>query len=213
MQEIWKDIKDYEGLYQISNLGKVKSLDRKTKNRCGEFIKKGKILRQCENSKGYLRVQLINENGKRKKMFVHRLVAEHFVKKEKGKNIVNHLDCNPKNNCYKNLEWTTLKGNSQYMCKKGRNKRTDEWIIKLRKSLAKSVAKKVLRIDIKTNDFKIYNYLNETKLDGFTTSSVSQCCNGIRNKHKGFYWKFLKVGSLEEINSLLKGVEENENKK
>ena len=202
MQEIWKDIKGYEGLYQVSNLGRIKSLDKKTKNKNGEFIKKGKILKQCENSKGYLRIQLTSNKGQRKRMFVHRLVAQHFVKKEEGKNIVNHLDCNPKNNCYNNLEWTTLKGNSQYMTKLGRNKRTQEWIVNLKKTLQKTLGKKVVRIDMKTKDVKIYDYLNQTKMDGFVPSSVSKCCNGIRNKHKGYYWKFFETKSPEEINSL-----------
>lgn len=202
MQEIWKDIKGYEGLYQVSNLGRIKSLDKKTKNKNGEFIKKGKILKQCENSKGYLRIQLTSNKGQRKRMFVHRLVAQHFVKKEEGKNIVNHLDCNPKNNCYNNLEWTTLKGNSQYMTKLGRNKRTQEWIVNLKKTLQKTLGKKVVRIDMKTKDVKIYDYLNQTKMDGFVPSSVSKCCNGIRNKHKGYYWKFFETKTPEEINSL-----------
>ena len=202
MQEIWKDIKGYEGLYQVSNLGRIKSLDKKTKNKNGEFIKKGKILKQSENSKGYLRIQLTSNKGQRKRMFVHRLVAQHFVKKEEGKNIVNHLDCNPKNNCYNNLEWTTLKGNSQYMTKLGRNKRTQEWIVNLKKTLQKTLGKKVVRIDMKTKDVKIYDYLNQTKMDGFVSSSVSKCCNGIRNKHKGYYWKFFETKSPEEINSL-----------
>lgn len=207
MEEIWKDIKGYEGLYQVSNLGRIKSLGRKTRNRNGEYIKKGKILKQSENSMGYLRIMLTTREGTRRRLFVHRLVAENFIKKEKNKNVVNHLDCNPRNNCCNNLEWTTLKGNSQYMSKLGRNKRNEKWITNLRNSLQKSISKKVLRIDSVTKEIKIYNYLNETKKDGFTTSNVSKCCNGLKNKHKGYYWKFLKTGSIEEINSMLKEVD------
>ena len=65
MKEVWKDIVGYEGLYQISNLGKVRS-----------FYRNGKIMKATENSRGYLRVTL-NNNGQ-KRLFIHRLVAEHF---------------------------------------------------------------------------------------------------------------------------------------
>ena len=113
MKEIWKDIKGYEGYYQISNKGKVKSLPR-LRNAKNKFISRERILKNQDNSKGYLRVEL-KANNKKQKFFVHRLVAEHFLDKPKGCNIVNHLDCNPHNNNVENLEWTTFKGNSRYM--------------------------------------------------------------------------------------------------
>ena len=76
---------------------------------------------------------------------MHRLVAEHFIQKPKGCDVVNHLDCNPQNNCKNNLEWTTEQGNFAYMQSLGRNKRTDKWIKRLTKSERRLFAKKVVR--------------------------------------------------------------------
>lgn len=181
MKEIWKDIKGYEGLYQISNYGRVKSF----------YNNKEKILKSGENSKGYLRAEL-KKDKKTTRFFIHRLVAEHFLNKEEGKNIVNHLDCNPKNNRLDNLEWTTPKGNSEYMKKLKRNKRTEEWLQKLSNTQRKVKGKRVQATSI-TNNKKILNYetVNGTKRDGFQPSCVSCCCNHKRLSHKGYTWRFV----------------------
>ena len=105
MEEIWKDIKDYEGLYQVSNLGRVKSLNY---NHTG----KEKILK-LHDTHGYYRAYLCNK-GKQFKIFVHRLVAQAFIPNPNNLPQVNHKDFNRKNNCSKNLEWITLKENVQY---------------------------------------------------------------------------------------------------
>lgn len=133
----------YEGYYKISDNGRVKSLPR-TIRRKRPFKTKEKILNPQKNSRGYLRICL-KVNGKQKRVFVHRLVAEHFVPKPDGCNIVNHLDCNPLNNCKNNLEWTTTRGNFEYMKSLGRNKRTEKWLDKLTCSERKLFAKKVIR--------------------------------------------------------------------
>jgi hypothetical protein len=191
--EIWKDIKGYEGLYQISNYGRVKSLKRIIKDKNNRSIPiKEKILKLNDNGLGYKFICLTDNNNKKKKFYIHRLVAIMFIPSEEGKDIINHLDCNPSNNYYKNLEWTTKKGNTEYMIKLNRNVRTKEWINKLRASAIKNYGKKVKRINIRTGKTKIYACLNDTKKDGFTTSSVSQCCNNIRNKHKGYKWEFVE---------------------
>ena len=94
MQEIWKDIKEYEGLYQISNLGRVKSLPRMNNKR---KIKKEVIKVFTKMPNGYLKVGL-SKNGKVKYFFVHRLVAQTFIVNKDNKPCVNHKDCNKKNN-------------------------------------------------------------------------------------------------------------------
>lgn len=160
---------------------------RKARN---NFISKEKILKSQENSKGYLRVELKAE-GRKRKLFVHRLVAEYFLEKPKGCNIVNHLDCNPKNNNFENLEWTTLKGNTQYMQQLGRDKRTPIWIERLTTSQRKVNGKKVIGTSIKGTAVIKYDAVNEVKKDGFQPSCVSNCCNNLRQTHKGFIWRFL----------------------
>lgn len=112
--EIWKDITGYEGFYQVSNYGNVRSL----KKWCGnKHIKKWiddiRVLKPLKNNKGYFEIHL-KKNCKRKKYFIHRLVATAFLDKPIGKEVINHKDYNPLNNNVENLEWVTQKENVNY---------------------------------------------------------------------------------------------------
>ena len=109
MKEIWKDIKGYEGLYQVSNLGNVRSMDRITRD--GRKIKGKNIKPHTNGNSRYLRVALCN-NGKIKYENIHRLVAKAFIPNPENKPEVNHKDENPSNNFIDNLEWMTSKENS-----------------------------------------------------------------------------------------------------
>lgn len=115
MKEIWKDIKGYEGIYQISNLGNVKNLKPRYKN-----INPTGLLKPVKMSTGYLNVSLINKNKNRKEHRVHRLVAEAFIKNPYNKPQVNHIDNNRSNNIVTNLEWTTCSENLKHAGKQGR---------------------------------------------------------------------------------------------
>lgn len=115
MVEIWRDVNGYEGLYQVSNLGRVKSLEREIGHR---YIWKTRtlperIMHACDNGNGYKTVYLIKD-GARKMRYIHRLVAEHFIDKPTGKDYVNHKDYNITNNAAENLEWCTQKENVRY---------------------------------------------------------------------------------------------------
>lgn len=123
IEEIWKDIVGYEGSYQVSNLGRIKSLDRYIKRGNVIQFKKGKILTPVENKDLYHSLKL-SKNGKSKTYRVHRIVAEHFCKKpdnyENIKYEVNHKDFNRGNNVYTNLEFITHSKNIEYSCINGR---------------------------------------------------------------------------------------------
>ena len=109
MQEIWKDIPDYEGLYQVSNLGRVKSLTRKYKTRKNnECIKSPSIA-----GKGYYRISLC-KNGNIKYYYIHQLVAKTFIDNPNNYKLVNHKDENKLNNYVNNLEWCDNKYNINY---------------------------------------------------------------------------------------------------
>ena len=98
-EEIWRDIKGYEGRYQVSNMGRVKSLERTFIDKTGrKQLKKELILRLCPDSYGYLQVTLYDDSGKRKNIFVHRLVCEAFYENPENKPCVNHIDENKANN-------------------------------------------------------------------------------------------------------------------
>lgn len=115
-KEIWKDIKGYEELYQVSNLGNVRSLDRYVKqlnnNTIIERIYKGKILKNNIASNGYSRVVL--QNRKPKTFLVHRLVAEAFIPNPNNYLYINHKDEDKTNNHASNLEWCTQSYNINY---------------------------------------------------------------------------------------------------
>ena len=103
--EVWKDIEGFEG-YQISNLGRVKSLNYR-------HTKRERILQQCISNKGYCRVSLF-KNGKYHTLLVHRLVATAYIANLNNKPEVNHIDECKTNNCVENLEWMTRKENVNY---------------------------------------------------------------------------------------------------
>lgn len=108
-KEIWKDIDDYEGFYQVSNLGRVRSLDNWIWNGTGFFLKPGKVLILRKTKTGYLRVQL-----KGKDFYIHRLVATTFIDNPLNFPQVNHKDENKANNEVSNLEWCTCAYNNSY---------------------------------------------------------------------------------------------------
>lgn len=120
MQEIWKDIKNFENYYQISNYGNVKSKDRNIVEKGTKNIQKwkGQMLKPFDNGSGYLTVH-IRKNGKRYVKYVHRLVAEAFIGDITNCDI-NHKDFNRKNNELSNLEITTRKDNINYSKKAGK---------------------------------------------------------------------------------------------
>lgn len=109
MKEIWKDIPNYEGLYQISNLGRVKSFRQSSKfHKASEYILKSALA-----NNGYCQVTLYN-NTRKKKFLVHRLVAEAFIPNPNNYPFINHKDENPSNNEADNLEWCTARYNNAY---------------------------------------------------------------------------------------------------
>lgn len=107
--EIWKDIKGYEGLYQISNYGEVRSLDRTVVYCNGKKARYKSKIRKASNSD--YRLIALSKKGNVKVYKISRLVALHFIPKIKGKNIVNHKDGNKYNDYVNNLEWCTYSEN------------------------------------------------------------------------------------------------------
>lgn len=170
MKEVFKDIKDYEGIYQISNFGRIKSLHNYRKNN----ILKPKI------KKGYYQIGL-RKNNKRKWYSVHRLVAQTFLPNENNLPQVNHKDENKLNNNVNNLEWCSASYNN---CYGTRIKRVQE-----------KTSKKVLQYDLKGNFIKEYNSLREAteKNNIKSISNISLCCNGKYKQAGGYIWKYKVV--------------------
>ena len=184
IEEIWKDIdwiEGFEGLYQVSNLGRVKSLDRIITFKDGRIRKfKGKILKQNHDKDGYLMVSLV-KNGNYKYVKVHRLVGQAFIKNIYNKPYIDHIDTDKTNNVFYNLRWVTQKENVNNPITKqhAKNSRPKEKI-KLRKKIfcnELNMEFDSLQEAVETLDL---NY-----------GHLSECLSGKRKKHKGYTWKFL----------------------
>jgi len=115
VKEEWKDIEDFEGYYQVSNHGRIKSLVGWNGK---QYIKREKILKPSTTSTGYLKVD-VKKNKKRKSMRLHRLIALAFIPNTDNKPQINHLDGNPLNNKISNLEWSTQRENVIHAIKNG----------------------------------------------------------------------------------------------
>ena len=121
-KELWKPIEGYEGFYEISNKGRVKSLSRIFTRKDGRrYTVKEKIINPTADKDGYLRIEL-NKIGTPKKHFIHRLVGIAFIDNPKGKPQINHVDFDTKNNNVENLEWVSIQENIDHNVKNHRLK-------------------------------------------------------------------------------------------
>lgn len=118
-EECWLPVVGFEGCYEVSNKGRIRSLDRKVWNGKVWFFKKGIILKMSKTTTGYWKVELSKKGVKKKSFKVHRLVAIAFVENIEGKPNVNHIDGDPLNNNAENLEWCTQKENMLHAARNG----------------------------------------------------------------------------------------------
>lgn len=115
MEEQWVHIKGYETIYMISNLGRIKSLDKKVNSKFdSKRTIKGKYLNFTSLRKGYKYVELYNDKLERKKFSIHRLIALHFIPNPNNYPMINHKDGNTLNNSIDNLEWCTASQNTRH---------------------------------------------------------------------------------------------------
>ncbi|MEG1256888.1 NUMOD4 motif-containing HNH endonuclease [Clostridium sp.] len=191
MVEIWKDIKGYEGLYQVSNLGRVKSLERYRKNHNKLQKVEEKIKNMRQDKQGYLLIDLYKGN-KAKTIRVHRLVAETFLKNADNKETVNHIDGNKLNNRIDNLEWSTFKEQNEHFYLN--NLKSKENIDKAIKAMNKANSKKVKCL----NTGEIYASASEAgRMKNIHGSSIMACCRGARKSagkdkdNKPLYWIYI----------------------
>ncbi|WP_260301600.1 NUMOD4 motif-containing HNH endonuclease [Schleiferilactobacillus harbinensis] len=190
MIEKWKDIEHYEGIYQVSNLGRVRSIPRV--DGIGHPWH-GKVLKPTPQRNGYLNVSLLDGHGNRKKMRVHRLVAQAFVPNPNNYQEVNHLDECRTNNCASNLEWCTTQQNLNYGTrskKQSQSMKNNPIVIHRLRGYAKSQRKPVLQITLNGLLVKEWPSVSSTSDAGFKISGVSDCCLGKISMHHGYKWKF-----------------------
>lgn len=173
-KEIWKEIKGYEGLYQVSNLGRIKSLPKHIGNR---YFSKEKIMKPQLINGNRLQVRLSRE-GTVKNFRVHRLVAENFIKNPYNLPQVNHIDENPQNNNVNNLEWCDAKYNSNYGTRI--------------KRISEKHKKRIISLD---NSGKIEYYDSTTEAqqkNNVSRSSIIKCCKQKQKTSLGLRWFYLE---------------------
>jgi hypothetical protein len=177
--EIWKDIKGFEGFYQISNFGRVKSCERYlTQPNGGQRLIKNKIMRSSLSRLGYL--DIILSLPKKKYYFtIHRLVATHFIDNQNTKLVVNHINSVRIDNNINNLEWITTMENNCHRQFKNQNRKSNYIGV----SLDKRNKKKKWRSQIYSNNKVIYLGCFKTELEAYQARCDYEKTNNIENKY------------------------------
>lgn len=179
MQEVWKPIKETNGIYEISNFGNIRSIDRYARV-CGggKRLVKGRNRKPIKCRNGYLELQA-NLSGERKCYLIHRLVAQYFIPNPHNYPEVNHKDENPQNNHVDNLEWCTPKYNCNYGT---RNRRCMEKVIK----------KPVKQLSLSGEVIAIYPMITEAmRKTGVDESQIIRVCKGRNITAGGYKWEYV----------------------
>ena len=182
MEEIWKDIEGYEGLYQVSNLGRVRSLGRDIVRRTrygtmAPYHINGKVLKPLHSQGDYCYVHLFDKDGASINHKVHRLVAKAFVPNPDNLNEVNHIDEDKDNNRADNLEWCKHADNCNYGTRNERSKTKR--------------SKPVQQLDADGNVVAEYpSTIEAERVTGTNRYQIRMCCNGKYKTAGGYRWKF-----------------------
>lgn len=173
--EIWMDIFGYEDSYQISSLGRVKSLHRIVRNSSGRSFLPERILKPCINSNGYYQVAL-NKKNKHEPIAIHSLVARHFIPNPNSKPSVNHIDGDKLNNLADNLEWATWSENLKHAYDN---------------NLRSPVGKKIVQMDLHGNKIKEWSSaVSAAKELNIPHQHIQRVCSGKRRSTRGFKWVY-----------------------
>lgn len=188
MEEIWKEITNYEGLYEVSNLGRIKSLKRITNGeKYGVHKLNEKILK---NGKcGNYNIVVLRKNGKSKTLYVHRLVAKAFINNPNNYKEVNHKDGNTTNNNVENLEWCNRSYNIKHSYVILNRKKAIQGL----KEYIKKHKKKVNQYDLDGNYIRSWNCIKDAE-NFYGIKSIGKICICCQHKRKsafGYKWEYV----------------------
>lgn len=188
MNEIWKDIKGYENLYQISNMGRVKSLDRIDNN---NHHKKEQILK-IKEYKGYCYIKL-SKCGKQTQFLLHRLVAENFIPNPENKPCIDHINTDKTDNRVENLRWVTQKENVNNPISISKMKKNHH--LKNTFGAEHPLSKPILQFTLDGKLVRKWDCTADVERElGFKNSYISLCCNSKKQKAYGYKWCFYYKG-------------------
>ena len=187
LNEIWKDIPGYEGLYQVSNFGRVRSLDRIVSPKGKKsYVVKGRIMKAYKRSSdNYLQI-ILSKDKTEIIFYVHRLVAAAFIDNPLNLPCVNHINCDKSDNRVQNLEWCTYEYNNNYR-EKG-------------KAISRSKGYKTAQVDLEGNIIEVFHSASEaSRRTGVEQTCISRVCRGEQETagNKKGKWKWKYVNNIE----------------
>lgn len=185
MEEVWKDVVGYEGLYKISDLGRVKSLPR------NGTIPEERIMVNKLTKQGYITICL-SKNDIKKHLKIHRLVAIAFIPNPENKKEVNHIDGNKSKNGVTNLEWVTRSENMKHAFDTGLKTRDLEQIAEARRKSNISCTKRVAKFDLEGNELERFDSMTDARKSMNKSSSTQIAGSCVKNVPAyGFMWRYL----------------------
>lgn len=185
MVEIWKDIPGFEGFYQASTAGRIRSVDRSVTDAKGVVrFYRGRMMTLCDAGSGYLNVSL-SKQGKLYTPRVNRVIAQTFLENPCNYDQVNHKDENKRNNCVANLEWCTAKYNTNY----------GTGILRR----AQAISRPVLQFDPQGNFIKRWESITQAERElGIDNSHITRCCKKRLKTTGGFAWRYAEEEGEKE---------------
>ena len=190
--EEWRDVKGYEGRYEVSSFGNIKSL-----------ISGGKIMKPNFVGRGYATVELFNGH-KGQRILIHRIVAKAFIPNPNNHPIINHIDENKTNNCMDNLEWCTYSHNSRHGTMQQRRMAGTDYGTALRKEIAIKNGKMACKPIVQIGKNFITEWDSAKQASStlkINASHIAETCKGKRSSAGGFDWKYKRGSDLSESRS------------